>query len=89
MLLYLFMVKFRMIPEAFYYKERAKKAAPEFAAEIMNFRISFFQSNKDILAYYMGRYYIGTMFEPMEEIEVYNAILEQCSDPHREKDPKG
>lgn len=89
MLLSLSMVKFRMIPEGLYYKEKAKKVATEFATEIMNFRISFFISNKDIFAYYMGRYYLGTMFEPMEEIDIYNTILEQCSDPHVEKDPKG
>ena len=50
------------------------------------FTLAFWSFGMEVYAYYMGRYYTGTMLIPLEEIDIINYIKQQCNDPYKVKE---
>lgn len=81
------LLEFSPIAEASYYSKN--KYNRKFEREFLDsrgFTIAFWVLGKEVYAYYMGRYYTGTMLIPLEVIDIVMYIKEQCSDPYKVKE---
>lgn len=81
------LLEFSPIAEASYYSKNNynRKLEREFH-DARGFTLAFWNCGKEVFAYYMGRYYTGTMLIPLEEIDIVMYIREQCSDPYKVKE---
>ncbi len=75
-------LKFTPIGEGTYYSR--KKDISESTMFVSNmFRLSYFVTMHNVFAYYMGSYYISDIVQGLEEIDITDSILSQCSDPSK------
>lgn len=72
-------LKFTPIGEQSYYTKKGNNE--ETIMYVGNkFRLSYYITFSNIYAYYMGNYYISDIVAGLEQIDLVNAILVQCSD---------
>jgi len=81
------MTIFKQITEQNYYSRNNNIKSIERTFDSSNrFRLSYYLNGNNVLVYYMGRYYASTALQSgMEEIDLINLILLQCSDPYKVK----
>jgi hypothetical protein len=81
------MITFKPYKEQGYYNQKTYIKSNERKFDVMNKnRLSYYIFGNAVYVYYLGRYYKGIMLANMEEIDLINSILSQCSDPHKVKE---
>lgn len=81
------LLEFKSISESGYYPKLKYNRKFERNFEDANgFTLAFWVLGKEVYAYYMGRYYFGTMIIPLEEIDIVSYIMQQCNDPYKVKE---
>jgi hypothetical protein len=75
-------LKFTPIGETAYYSKNA--SGNECTMFVHNkFRLAYYVTVYNVYAYYMGTYYISDIVQGLEEIDIMQAILAQCSDSRK------
>jgi hypothetical protein len=69
--------------QGYYNKNKYIKSNERIFDSGNKFRLSYYVNDNKIYCYYMGRYYLGTMYGEIEEIDLINSILTQCNDPYK------
>jgi hypothetical protein len=81
------MITFKPYTEQGYYSQKIYIKSNEKKFDYMNkFRLSYYIFGNAVYVYYLGRYYRGIMFGKMEEIDLINSVILQCSDPYKVKE---
>jgi len=78
------MLQFKAIKETGYYSSNNYNRNTERTMFVDNkFRLSYFINGNNVFCYYLGVYYCATVPQStkIEEIDLINLILEQCSKP--------
>jgi hypothetical protein len=74
-------LEFIPIGERMYYNQ--KRDNGEKIMFVKNkFRVSYYVTQYNVYAYYMGTYYVSYLVSNMEKINIFDVILSQCSDPY-------
>jgi hydrogenase maturation factor len=75
-------LEFTPIGERFYYNRL--KGNDHVTMLVQNrFTLSYFVTEYNVYAYYMGHYYASPLVSGFDEIDIVKAILAQCSDPSK------